>query len=73
MKTITEKQRTIKALEMIEEISADAQKTDPKRDWKESQDAICAIYRIVHSIRSPECRHNHPSWCKRIDDAVRGK
>ena len=69
-RAITEGQRTIKALEMIEEISADAQSTDPKRDWEQSHDAICAIYRVVHSIRSPKCRPNHPSWCKQIDKAI---
>lgn len=70
---ITESQRTKKALEMIEQASSDAQSTDPKRDWESSQDAIYTIYELVHSIRSPECRCNHPDWVEQIDDAIRAE
>lgn len=68
---ITEGARAKKALEMIEEISVDAQSTNPQRDWKRSQDAVCEIYRLVHSIRSPGCRKNHKQWCLKIDTAIR--
>ena len=67
---ITEAMRLRTALELIEETSTCAQSTDPQRDWKESQEAICKIYEIVHSIRSPECRKNHTDWVKQIDDAI---
>ena len=56
---------------MIEEISADAQSLDPKRDWKESQKAVCEIYEVIHSIRSPACRKNHPRWIGEIYKAIR--
>lgn len=68
---ITEEMRLNKALEMIEEVSANAQSTNPKRDWKDSHSAICEIYEIVHSIRAPGCRKNHPDWCERIDDEIK--
>ena len=68
---ITERMRLKKALQMIEEISADAQSTDPKRSWKQSHKAVCEIYEIVHTITTPECRHNHPEWTNKIDDAIR--
>ena len=67
---ITEAMRTKQALEMIEEASTYAQSLTPERDWKESHDAINLIYTIVHSIRSPECRKNHPKWSDRIDKAI---
>ena len=51
---------------MIEEASADAQSLDPKRDWERSHDAVCEIYEIIHSIRAPDCRKNHPKWIGRI-------
>lgn len=70
---ITEQQRLDMALEMIEEISTYAQSQDPKRDWKESQEAVWGIYGIIHSIRSPWCRKNHPKWCRKIDDAIRDR
>jgi len=70
---ITERQRLAMALEMIEEISADAQSVSPRREWKESQDAVCLIYELVHSIRSPGCRKNHPEWAKKIDDAIKAR
>ena len=50
------------ALEAIEEISACAQSTDPQRDWKLSQEAVCEIYRIAHWVRAPGCRKNHPDF-----------
>ena len=53
------------ALEAIEEISADAQSTDPKRDWKESYGAVCRIYQIAHWVRAPKCRKNHRGWAPR--------
>ena len=59
------------AVEMIEEESADAQSTDPKRDWKRSHEAVCRVYEIAHSLRSIECRKNHPSWSDSIDAAIR--
>ncbi len=64
---ISEAERTEKALEMIEEVSADAQSLDPKRDWKQSQEAVCRVYELVHSIRCPKCRKNHPRWYMQID------
>ncbi len=73
MKRITDKMRLAVALEAIEEISADAQSTEPFRDWKQSHDAVIAIYKIVHSIRSPKCRKNHPSWVEPIDAAIRAE
>lgn len=71
MKKITEKMRTEKALEMIEEISGSEQSADPQRDWRGIYEAFCRIYRIVHSIRSPKCRKNHRGWCREIDDSIK--
>mgnify|MGYP001571949895 CR=1 FL=1 len=68
---ITEAMRKTMAWEMIEEISTHAESLDPKRDWKESQEAVCDIYKIAHSIRSPGCRKNHPDWSDKIDAAIR--
>lgn len=68
---ITEDMRLVKGLEMIEEISSNHQSLNPKRDWRDSHDGIVAIYSIVHSLRAVDCRKNHPSWCKKIDDAIR--
>lgn len=68
---VTEKQRLTMALEMIEEITADAQSLHPEAEWKQSAEAVGKIYEIVHSIRAPKCRKNHPKWVKQIDDAVR--
>jgi len=68
---ITEAMRRKMAWEMIGEISTHAQSTDPKRDWQESQEAVCAIYRIVHSIDAPSCRKNHGDWLKPVDAAIR--
>lgn len=65
--------RLIKGLEMIEEISADAQSLDPKRDWKDSYDGIIEIYQIVHSLRAPKCRKNHVDWVELIDNAIRSE
>lgn len=70
---ISEDERLDKALEMIEEISVHAQTLHPKDFWKESAQAVSKIYEIIHSIRTPKCRKNHPRWCKQIDDALRGK
>jgi len=70
---ITEAMRKTMAWEMIEEIATHAQSLHPRRDWKESQKAVCDIYRIAHSIRSPGCRKNHPDWCVDIDAAVRNR
>lgn len=70
---ISEEQRLATALEMIEEISTHAQSTNPERDWKSSQEAVCRIYKIVHSIRSLMCRKNHPLWLKEIDEEVKKK
>ncbi len=69
-KKISEADRLGMAMEMIEEVSADAQSTDPKRDWKESQDAVCYIYELAHAARAPKCRKNHPGWAKKIDAAI---
>ena len=52
----------IKALGIIENITGNAESLDPKRDWKESHDAICSIYELAHWVRAPKCRKNHPSW-----------
>lgn len=68
---ITEAMRLKKALEIVEEASSDAQSLDPKRDWKESQNAVCLIYEIIHSIRAPKCRKNHMEWVKQIDNAIK--
>lgn len=67
---VTEKNRLAVALLAIEEISADAQSTDPERDWKASQDAVCKIYEVVHVINAPKCRKNHPEWTKMLDGWV---
>ena len=71
MKNITDSDRLEMGLEMIEEISADAQSLNPKRDWKKSQEAVCEVYRIVHSLRSPACRKNHKDWSDKIDAAIK--
>ena len=70
MTLITEKERRDFAWGMIDDISAHAESLDPKRDWKESQDAVCRIYEITHSILAPKCRKNHPGWVKQIDEAI---
>ncbi len=67
---ITEAQRTKKGLQAIEDISSEAQSVDPKRSWKQSHEAVCRIYEIVHSIRNKQCRKNHPNWIQRIDDEI---
>lgn len=67
---ITERMRLNKALEMIETISSDCQSTQPQKTWKESHEGICQIYEVVHSIRAPKCRRNHPDWCAQIDEAI---
>lgn len=68
---ITESMRREMAWEMVEEISTHAESLDPKRDWEESQDAVVAIYKIAHSIRSIGCRKNHAAWSDSIDAAIR--
>lgn len=68
---ITEARRKTKAWEMVEEISVHAQSLDPKRDWNESQKAVCDIYKIAHSIRSLSCRKSHPGWCDDVDASIR--
>lgn len=50
------------AIEEIEDISIEAQSTNPKRAWLASHTAVCAIYRIAHAARAPKCRRNHPKW-----------
>ena len=67
---ITEKMRIKTALEMIEDISSDAQSTCPKKTWQTSHDAVCEIYKLVHSLRSIGCRKNHPAWLEKIDAGV---
>ncbi len=61
-----ERKLALKAMEMIEEISADAQTTHPQKRWKESYEAVCRIYQLAHSIRAPRCRKNHPDWHQEI-------
>ena len=73
MKKITDRMRRDYALDIIEDISTYAQSTDPKRDWKKSQDAVCQIYRIAHTILIPKCRKNHPRWTGELDAAVRAR
>lgn len=68
---ITEPMRLTKALEMIEEASSDAQSTNPRRDWRSTHNALCYVYEIIHSVRSPKCRKNHPAWTEEIDRAIR--
>lgn len=68
---ITEAMRWKKAMEMIEEETADAQSLDPKRDWKRSYEAVVRVYKLAHTIRSPGCRENHLEWCMRIDTAIK--
>ena len=70
---ITEAERTRVALELIEDISADAQLLDPKRDWKQSYRAVIKIYQLVHSVRAPGCRENHPKWIRPIDAAIKAE
>lgn len=67
---ISEKMRTKKAIEMIEDISSNEQTTNPKRDWKNTYNGLVKIYEIIHSIRSPKCRKNHPSWSDQIDQEI---
>ena len=45
-------------MELIEDISANAQGLTDSKD----QLAIASIYRIAHSVLSPACLRNHPSW-----------
>jgi hypothetical protein len=68
---LSEREILVAGLEMIEEVSADAQSLHPQEDWKESQDAVCFIYELVHTIRTPGCRKNHPEWLKNIEAKVR--
>ena len=68
---ITERARRRMAFLLIEEISTYAQSTDPKRDWKESGEAINRIYRLAHTINNPGCRKNHPAWTSDLDREVR--
>lgn len=56
--------KNVVALHLIEEIAANAQSLDPKRDWRESHDSVCAIYRLAHVINVPGCVKNHPSWAE---------
>lgn len=70
---ITESMRRKAAWEMIEEISSHHQSIHPKKDWKESHEAVCDIYKIAHSIRAIKCRKNHPHWCDKIDDVIRNQ
>lgn len=50
------------ALLAIEEISAYAQSTAPRKTWRQSHEAVCEIYRIAHWVNAPKCRKNHRSW-----------
>ena len=73
MKKITDRMRRDYALDIIEDISTYAQSTDPKRDWKKSQEAVCQIYRIAHTILLPKCRKNHAQWSDQIDAAIKSE
>ena len=58
-------------LEAIEEVSAAAQSISPRRDWKESHDSVCKIYRMAHTALSLDCRKNHPGWTRELAKAMR--
>lgn len=58
------------AMEVIEQITSNAQSIEPKRDWKESQEAINAAFRIAHAARKPSCMSAHPDWGDPIDAAM---
>ena len=68
---ITEAARKRMAWEMVEEISTDAESLNPRKTWRRSHEAVCLIYELAHSIRSPKCRKNHPAWVEKIDAAIR--
>jgi hypothetical protein len=59
---ITEKQRTTKAFELIEEAMADA-------GCKTLREAF--VYRMAHAARAKGCRKNHPGWLEELDGAIR--
>ena len=69
-KKITEMERLEGGLDLVYEISCCAQSPNPERDWKSAHDGICKIYRILHTIKSPGCRKNHPDWTEELDAMI---
>lgn len=70
----TEAERCKVGLEMIEDISASAQSAHPEDEGERIHTAICAIYEIIHTLRSPACRKNHPKWLEQLDKwCIRGR
>ena len=65
------KERLIAALRLIDDITANAQSLDPKRDWEQSHDAVCQAYEIAHAAFNPSCMKAHPLWGKPIDVVVK--
>ena len=49
-----------KGLRRIEEICMD-------EDPMEKNKAISEIYKIAHTLASPNCRKNHPQWTEEIE------
>lgn len=60
---ITEKERQLKGLQMVEEIAADALSGKPNS-------VMSSVYRIIHSLRNKQCRRNHSGWLEGVDAAV---
>lgn len=63
MNRITDKERTAKAFELIEKISAENMGND-------CVGPLASIYRIAHTARAPKCRKNHPGWTEGLDAAI---
>lgn len=68
-KKISEEDRTEMALKLIDEITANEQGTEDTPTNR----AFGNIYRLAHSVLSPECRKNHPEWVRVIDKAIRAE
>lgn len=64
---VTDGERLKFGLELVDEIAAYAQSTNPERDWDQTHKAVCDIYEVTHSILSPDCRKNHPEWIAKLD------
>ena len=73
MKRSSDKERRRRILGVVYDESMYAQSTNPKKDWKQSHDAVCKIFQMIHVVLVPKCRKNHPEWTKELDSAMREK
>ena len=52
-----------RALEQLEELAAHHEdpedKSQNQKDWNR-------VYKVLHTINSPDCRKNHPNWIEEI-------